>query len=307
MTRARTSPSKQIRLDDWNLLRSFVAVVETGSLTRAARELRMTQPSVGRHIRELERVTGETLFDRLPGGLAPTARARGLFATLGGMRDLARKAEGLVGTSAEKIAGIVRITTSEAFGTHVLPQMLTPLLQAEPQLEIELQVSQEMANLLRRDADIAVRFLRPDQNDVIAKRVGRVELGMFATSEYLARHGEPASFADAAAHLLIGPDRRNSDLQLTARGISIPPSTRFRFRTDAVLVRLAAVEAGMGIGPCLVPIAAARPQLRRVLTAGFAFPLEIWLCGHDDLRRSARLRRVYDFLDTRLTAQFAAS
>ncbi len=307
MARARSSSPRTIRLDDWNLLRSFVAVVETGTLTRAAVELRMTQPSVGRHIRALERVTGETLFDRLPAGLAPTSRARALYATLGPMRDLARKAEGFVGMTAERVTGVVRITTSEAFGYHILPPMLTPLMQAEPLLEIELQVSQEMANLLRRDADIAVRFVRPDQDEVIAKRVGRIELGMFATVDYIARCGAPRSLAESNGHVMIGPDQRDSNHELRAAGIRIPASARFRFRTDAVLVRLAAIEAGMGIGPCLVPVAAARPHLRRVLAAEFSLPLEIWLCGHDDLKRSTRLRRVFDFLDTHLTAQFAAS
>lgn len=302
MKQPATTPSVVPSLTDWNLLRSFVAVVETGSLSQAAARLGLTQPSVSRHMRELERLLGETLFDRRPSGLVPTARAQALFEVAGGMQALARRAEDAFDATSERISGVVRVTTSEAFGVHVLPAWLALLMQAEPELELELHVTQETENLLRRDADIAVRFVRPEQAGVIAKRVGRVEIGMFASADYLTRHGEPRSLEESARHSLIGPDR------LPARANPIASAAaagaRFRLRTDSALARLSCIEAGMGIGPALVPLAVARPNLRRVLAAQLTFPLEIWLCSHDDLRRSARIRRVFDFLDEKLSARF---
>lgn len=301
------SPSS---LTDWNLLRSLVAVVETGSLSRAATRLGVTQPSVSRHMRELERSLGETLFDRRPTGLVPTTRALSLYEVARGMEELARRAEDSLASVSERIAGTVRITTSEAFGAHVLPDWLTTLLLEETELEIELRVSQRTENLIRRDADIAVRFVRPEQDGVIAKRVGQVRLGLFANTSYLARFGEPASVDDLANHLIIGVEK------------SPPPATQYtpimtpigslaasvklsRFRTDSVLARLAAVEVGMGIGPVLEHLAQVRPHLRRVLAEQITFPaMDIWLCGHEDLRRSARIRRVYDFLEEKLSAAF---
>ena len=316
-------------LTDWTLLRSFLAVVETASLSRAATRLGLTQPSVSRHMRELEALLGETLFDRRPSGLVPTSRAQSLYEVARGMEVLARRAEESFGDAEENITGVVRVATSEAFGVHVLPMWLTSLLEDERELEIELHVSQRTENLIRRDADIAVRFVRPEQDGVIAKRVGQVRLGLFASKAYLARFGVPASLEDLAGHLVVGVDKQLSTHGAASGGTHGPasggtpgpasgaaqvtgpmgsmanPQTRTRFRTDSVLARLAAVEAGMGIGPVLTPLAEARPHLQQVLVDQLRFPaMDIWLCGHDDLRRSARIRRVYDFLDVKLSASF---
>ncbi len=302
------SPSS---LTDWNLLRSFIAVVETGSLSRAATRLGVTQPSVSRHMRELERLLGETLFDRRPTGLAPTTRAQSLYEVAGGIEALVRRAEDNFASVTDRVVGTVRITTSEAFGVHVLPPWLTALLAEETELEIELRVSQRTENLIRRDADIAVRFVRPEQDGVIAKRVGQVRLGLFASDSYLARSGEPASLDDLANHLTIGVERNAQSAIQPATTIANPmgslanSANLSRLRTDSVLARLAAVEAGMGIGPILEPLAAARPLLKRVLAEHVTFPaMDIWLCSHEDLRRSARIRRVYDFLEEKLSAAF---
>lgn len=291
-----------LMLNDWNLLRSFVAVVETGSLSQAAAQLKITQPSISRHMRELERLLGETLFDRRPSGVVALGRAMALYDTVRGMQDLARKAEGLMGDAPERIAGLVRVTTSVPFAVHVLPPWLADLMHAEPELEIELRATQEIENLLRRDADIAVRFARPIQEGVIAQRVGQVFVGLYVSTEYRARRGVPATLRESMSHLLIGGDDIPSNIGPS--GMQLPRDIRFRFRTESELVRLAAVEAGMGIGPILVNVAQARLNLQRVLADEVNIPLEIWLCGHDDLRRSARIRRVYDHLCERLVDAF---
>lgn len=289
-------------LTDWNLLRSFVAVVETGSLSQAAAKLNITQPSISRHMRELERLLGETLFDRRPSGMVTLGRAMTLYDMVRGMQELAHKAEGLMGNAPQRIAGLVRITTSAPFAVHVLPPWLASLMQAEPELEIELRATPEIENLLRRDADIAVRFARPIQQGVIAQRVGVAAVGLYVSTEYRARCGVPTTLKESMSHLLIGGGDvlnriRPSDVQL-------PPEINFRFRTDSELARLTAIEAGMGIGPILVNIAESRPNLHRILKDEMNIPLEIWLCGHDDLRRSARIRRVFDYLCEKLVAQF---
>jgi DNA-binding transcriptional LysR family regulator len=289
-------------LNDWNLLRSFVAVVETGSLSQAAAQLDITQPSISRHMRELERLLGETLFDRRPSGMVAQGRALALYDTVRGMQDLARRAEGLMGDVPERIAGLVRITTSVPFAVHVLPPWLTGLMHAQPELQIELRATQEIENLLRRDADIAVRFARPVQEGVIAQRVGQVFVGLYVSTAYAASHGVPATLPQAMSHLLIGGG--DIPTRMGPSGVQLPRDINFRFRTESELARLAAVEAGMGIGPVLVNIAQTQPDLRRVLADQVSIPLEIWLCGHDDLRRSARIRRVYDYLCERLMAQF---
>lgn len=160
-----------------------------------------------RHMRELERLLGETLFDRRSTGLVPTARAQSLYEVAGGIEELVRRAEDSFASVTDRIAGTVRITTSEAFGVHVLPQWLATLLAEESELEIKLRVSQRTENLIRRDADIAVRFVRPEQDGVIAKRVGQVRLGLFANDSYLARLGNLTVFDDLADHLIIGVEK----------------------------------------------------------------------------------------------------
>jgi DNA-binding transcriptional LysR family regulator len=292
-------------LNDWNLLRSFVAVVETGSLSQAAAQLDITQPSISRHMRELERLLGETLFDRRPSGMVASERALALYKTVRGMQDLARQAEGLMGDAPQGIAGLVRITTSVPFAVHVLPPWLASLMHEEPELEIELRATQEIENLLRRDADIAVRFARPIQDGVIAQRVGVVFVGLYVSSEYRERYGVPTTLQEAMSHLLIGGG--DIPTRMGPSGAQLPRDINFRFRTESELARLTAVEAGMGVGPVLVNLAQTRPNLHRVLADQVSIPLEIWLCGHDDLRRSARIRRVYDYLGERLIAQFGGA
>ncbi len=292
-------------LNDWNLLRSFVAVVETGSLSQAAARLNITQPSISRHMRELERLLGETLFERRPSGMVTLGRAMTLYDTVRGMQELAHKAQGLMGNAPQRIAGLVRITTSVPFAVHVLPPWLAGLMQAEPDLEIELRATSEIENLLRRDADIAVRFLRPIQEGVIAQRVGVAAVGVYVSTEYRERCGVPKTLQEAMTHLLIG----GGDIlnRINPSDMRLPPEINFRFRTDSELARLTAIEAGMGIGPVLVNIAESRPNLHRILNDEVNIPLEIWLCGHDDLRRSARIRRVFDYLCDRLIAEFGGN
>lgn len=302
---SQAPPPRAALLNDWNLLRSLVAVVETGSLGQAAARLNVTQPSISRHMRELERLLGETLFDRRPSGMVASVRALALYNTVRGMHDLAQQAEGLIGDAPERVQGLVRITTSQIFAVHVLPAWLAPLMHDEPGLEIELRATPEIENLLRRDADIAVRFARPVQEGVIARRIGQVFVGLYVSSEYRARYGVPTSLAEAAQHLLIGGD--NITTHIGPDGVQLPGDIHFRLRTDSELARLTAVEAGLGVGPVQVHLAHLRPNLQRVLTDQVNIPLELWLCGHDDLRRSARIRRVFDYLGERLQAEFGAA
>jgi DNA-binding transcriptional LysR family regulator len=294
------------KLNDWNLLRSFVAVYETGTLTEAAKRLGTTQPSVGRHLRELEAEVGETLFVRLPGTLKPTERASALFTAALAMRNSAREAQRIFIEGGDQVVGVVRVAASEAYGYQVLPAMLMPLLNAQPELEIELSVSNLTDNLLRRDADIAVRFFRPEQDDVIALKVGETELGLYAHEDYIDRFGEPVDFALAKASVVAGSDRVPIRLADSVHGETRNVNVRFRFRTDFVLAREAAVHTGFALGMIFVDIAPQFPKLRRVLADRVGLKQEVWLCAHEELNRSARMRFVWDRLAEALKARYKA-
>jgi DNA-binding transcriptional LysR family regulator len=299
----RAGPS----LDDWNLLRSFIAVYETGTLTEAARRLGTTQPSVGRHVRELEGSLGEALFARLPGRLRPTERAHALHNVVAAMRASVLEAERLFADAREVLVGCVRVAASEVYATHVIAPILARLLAEQPELEIELSVSNRADNLLRRDADIAVRFFRPEQDDVIATHVGHTELGLFAHEDYLACHGEPNGFELPAQAFVAGFDRETVPLGPLMRGATSGQPIRFRLRTDAILARYAAVETGLGVGAYLVDVAAERPGLKRIMAEQFGQPQEVWLCAHPELRRSASMRFVWSRLEVALRARLKSA
>jgi DNA-binding transcriptional LysR family regulator len=294
------------RLADWNLLRSFAAIHETGTLSAAALRLGTTQPSMGRHLRELERQLGETLFVRLPGRLQPTARADALFETTLAMRQAARDAEGLFSGGHERVAGVVRVAVSEAYAYHVLPRLLMPLLREHAGLEVELAVSNRTDNLLRRDADIAVRFFRPPQPELIARKVGDTELGLYVHQDYIARHGLPTSLSLPEGAVAAGFDREPFDLSRALPGGPPQAPLRFRLRSDSVMAREAAVDCGLAMGMYFTDIAVHRPGLQRVLADQVRLPQAVWLCAHDELRRSSRMRRVWDCLDQGLQAHLAA-
>jgi DNA-binding transcriptional LysR family regulator len=297
---ARSGPA----LDDWNLLRSFIAIYETGTLTEAAARLKTTQPSMGRHLRVLEDSLNEPLFIRLPGRLKPTDRADILFEALIGMRHAVRDAESNFSSTSASVTGVVRLAVSEAYGYHVIPAILVPLLEKNIDLEIELSVSNQTDNLLRRDADIAVRFFRPQQESLIAVKVGETELGLYAHEDYLARHGVPTDVELEASGVLAGNDREPLQLNGVVQGPAPKAPVKFRFRTDFVLAREAAILSGSAISMMFVDIAKERPQLKRVLAKRISLKQEVWLCAHEELRRSARMRYVWEHLESALRLRF---
>jgi DNA-binding transcriptional LysR family regulator len=175
-----------------------------------------------------------------------------------------------------------------------------------PGLEIALSVSNRADNLLRRDADIAVRLFRPEQDDLVAVHVGNTELGLYAHVSYLQRFGEPAGFGVPEEAFVAGFDRETAPIGPFMKQPAPAFQVRFRLRTDAMLSRHAAVETGCGIGVFLADVAAERPGLRRVLAGQFGQPQQVWLCAHAELRRSASMRVVWQRLASRLRARLAA-
>ncbi len=296
----------------WDLHRSFLAVLRQGSLSAAARALGLTQPTIGRHIQALEQAFGFALFTRSQHGLAPTDAAlelRSFAETLEATAAaLLRAASGQAGAGqGAEVRGSVRITASEIVGAEVLPAILADLRQAHPALVVELVLSNRTEDLLRRDADIAVRMHRPTQAALLIHPIGTVVLGLHAHPRYLDRCGHPASLDDLRAHSIIGFD------QETAFTRSLPVPGRalhrglFALRTDSDLAQLAAIRAGFGIGVCQLQLARAPVSLVRVLPDALSLELGIWLAMHEDLRTSRRCRVTFDALAAGLAAYVRAA
>ncbi|SHG37343.1 LysR family transcriptional regulator [Massilia sp. CF038] len=280
----------------WDLYRSFLAVLDAGSLSAAARELGLAQPTLGRHIDALESSIGYALFVRSQLGYLPTEQAlllkpyaQSLAATAAA---LLRAASG----DSDRPRGTVRVTASEAVGCEVLPPILAQLHEHYPELQIELALSNRPQDLLRREADIAVRMVRPAQDALVARRVGPIELGLFAHRSYLARRGTPATLAELQQHSLIGFDHENAFIRSVKHHLGDLTRSMFALRSDSDLAQLAAIRAGFGIGICQAGIARRTPELVRVLPEALSIELDTWLAMHEDLRNSKRCSVVFSAL-----------
>lgn len=283
---------------DWEDLRAFLAVLREGSLSAAAKALNVTQPTVRRRLIALEQSVGGALFTRSPTGLTPTDSARGLGAYAEAMAVAADAFARTASADSGAVHGVVRITASDVMGAEVLPPILADLREAHPGLVLELNLSNRTEDLLRQEADLAVRMFRPAQAAIVAKRVGVVNLGLFAHKSYLQRHGTPQSVEDLADFALIGPDRETHYLGLLGFNLR---REMFAFRTDSQLAQLAAIRAGIGVGVCQVALGRRDPDLTHVLPNGFVYGLETWIAMHEDLRRVGRVRATFDYLVQALT------
>jgi DNA-binding transcriptional LysR family regulator len=286
---------------NWDLYRSFLGVMRHRSLSAAARVLGLTQPTIGRHINELETLLKVALFTRSPHGLYPTQTARDLAAHAETMESAARAFARAATGEAAAAEGAVRLTASNFIGAEVLPRMLARFREREPHIAIELILSDRVQDLSRRDADIAVRMTRPTQKALVAKRLGKVRIGLYAHRDYLVRHGTPRSVEDLAHHALIGFDRDTSSIRTLT---SIYPISRdlFALRCDDSHVQMNALRAGFGIGGCQAGVAARDADLVPVLPGAIEFFLDMWLVMHEDLRATRRVRLLYDHLATELKA-----
>jgi DNA-binding transcriptional LysR family regulator len=286
----------------WDLYRTFNAVLREGSLSGAARALGLTQPSIARHIDALEQAVGASLFLRTPRGLSPTDAALELkpFAELLAATSAAflRTTEGRAG----EVSGTVRISTSEVVGVEHMPRILARLRREYPQLAIELVLSNAVDDLLQRKADIAIRMVQPEQQALVAKHIGAFPIGLHAHRDYLAWRGMPAAMEDLRDHDLIGYDVETPAIRPLVQRYPMLNRAGLALRVDSDIAQLAAIRSGFGIGICQVPIAAADPDLVRILPKAFQMDLQTWVVMHEDLRTSARCRVVFDFLVEHLGA-----
>jgi DNA-binding transcriptional LysR family regulator len=290
---------------DWSTLRDFLAVAETGSLSAAARQLRVSQPTLSRRMAALEQRLGAELFQRTSRGLDLSEIGE---AILGPVRQMEREARGVevaATGSSRSLSGPVRITATEGLAIDWLTPELARFQAAHPDIEIRFLIRNTKLNLLEREADIAVRLGRPRQADLLARRVGELAYGLYGSRAYLERVGRPLERAELAGHraVVFDEELRHSDLgRWLEAGLD---GARVVYRANSLQAQLAAIRAGYGLGGQAPFIASRRPELERVLP-DVGLLLDIWLVTHPGLRRSARMRAVYDFLVERFAAERAA-
>jgi DNA-binding transcriptional LysR family regulator len=270
----------------WDFYRTFLEVLREGSLSGAARSLGLTQPTVGRHVDALEEALGYALFIRTQQGLSPTQQALALRPYAEALESTSMALLRAASSQESGVRGTIRITASDVITVEVLPAIITELHAAYPELTIELMPSNRIEDLLQREADIAVRMQRPSQGVLIARRIGDIELGMYAHKDYLARRGKPVRIDDLAGHALIGFDKETAFIRSMKTQLPEVRRELLALRTDSDLASLAMLRAGFGIGFCQIGLARRNPDLVRLFPKRISLKLDTWLAMHEDLREN---------------------
>jgi len=278
----------------WDHYRSFLAVLEEGSLSAAARTLGLTQPTVGRHIEALEALFGTSLFLRSQQGLLPTDTALAMQPQAEAMAATSATLGRIASGAQHHVQGSVRISANDIIAIEILPPILAALQDKHPELVLELSLSDKVEDLLRHQADIAVRMVPPHQGNLVSQRIGVIQLGFHAHRAYLARHGTPDVLGDLHHHRLIGFDRQLAYIRdILARRPDLA-QIRFAFRCDSNVAQLAAIRAQLGIGMCQTALAKRHPDLVEVLPGQLNINLDTYVVMHENLRHSPRCRVTFD-------------
>lgn len=281
---------------DWQLIPSFLAARQHGSLLAAGRALGISQPTVGRHLTQLEKQLGTPLFERTSRGLIPTAAAVRLADAArvmeAGALTLMRGAQ----RGQTALEGTVRISASQPMACYVLPKLLAKLRVEHPGIQIELVVTNAISDLHRREADVAIRMVRPTQPSLVARRVGQVAVVACAHRDYLARKGVPREPTDLLQHELVGNDHVHEIGQgFAAMGHPVGPE-QFALRTDDLIAYWAAVRAGLGIGFVADYLLREDADVVKLLPTLTLPVVPVWLVVHREIRTSRRMRAVVDLL-----------
>jgi DNA-binding transcriptional LysR family regulator len=281
---------------DWNQLKAFLETAETGSLSAAARKLGLTQPTLSRQVAAIEQQMGVTLFERVGKAMALTPTGLDLLEHARAM-GAAAEALGLAASGRSlAVGGVVSVSATDMVAAHLLPPLVQQLREKEPGIAIEVISSDALSDLLRREADIAIRHVKPEQPDLIARLIREATAHFYASEDWVKLHGHPRRAEEAAALPFVGSDRSGRFLSFM-RQQGLPLSeTNFSCYCDHSTAHWALVRQGMGIGAMMDEIARHTPGIVRVLDEVPALRFPIWLVTHRELRTSRRIRVVFEAL-----------
>ncbi len=283
---------------DWDKLRIFHAVADAGSLTHAGDTLHLSQSAVSRQIRALEESLNVTLFHRHARGLILTEQGELLFEATTAMVKRLDATAARIRDSEDEVFGELRVTTTTGFGTLWLAPRLTKLFAKYPGLKIDLMLEERVLDLPMREADVAIRMKEPSQADLIRRRLMNIKMRLYASPEYLAQNGTPASMADFSQHRLIcqhaGTAQVAAGALLVAELMSHDiPST---FTVNNYFGVLQGVLNHLGIGVLPDYITEDFPHLVRVLPDTESSEVPVFLAYPEELRQSKRVAAFRDFV-----------
>jgi DNA-binding transcriptional LysR family regulator len=289
---------------DWDKLRIFHAVAEAGSLTHAGETLHLSQSAVSRQIRALEESLDTTLFRRHARGLILTEQGELLHEAT---RSMARRLDATaarIRDSEDEIFGDLRVTTTMGFGTLWLAPRLPRLFERYPNLKLELMLEERILDLPMREADVAIRMKEPSQADLIRRRLMEVHIRLYASPDYIARHGMPAAPEDLAAHRLITQSPQSHQVRAGADFVQpflqSHPSTALTVNNYFGILQ--AVLHGIGVGSLPDYVTHDFPHLVQVLPGSQSAPIPVYLAYVEELRHSKRVCAFRDFVLEEITS-----
>jgi DNA-binding transcriptional LysR family regulator len=281
---------------DWNQARAFLVTAEEGSLSAAARALGLTQPTLSRQVSGLEAALGLTLFERTPRALLLTQAGTEVLAHFRSMGDAANRISLTATGQSQAITGHVVIAATNMMATHYLPPILKKIQAKAPELTIEINASNELSDLRRREADIAIRHVRPQDENLFAKRLRDTTAKLYASTDYLNEAGRPSTLDDLARMQFVGFDNPELRLGLMAsRGVHLT-TANFNFLTSSGTLSVALIRQGLGIGILPVDVGDADPELENPCSAFDPITIETWLVAHRELKTNPSIRLVFDLL-----------
>lgn len=281
---------------DWNQLKAFLETAETGSLSAAARKLGLTQPTLSRQVAAIEQRMGVTLFERVGKSMALTPTGLDLLEHARAMGAAAEALRLAATGRSQAVGGVVSVSATDMVAAHLLPPLVQQLREQEPGIAIEVISSNALSDLLRREADIAIRHVKTEQPDLIARLIREATACFYASEDWVRLHGHPRSPEDAADLPFVGSDRSGHYLAyLRQHGLPLGEAN-FSAYADHAMAQWALVRQGMGIGAMMDEIARDTPGMVRVLDDVPPVRFPIWLVTHRELRTSRRIRVVFEAL-----------
>ena len=281
---------------DWNQLKAFLHTAEAGSLSAAARKLGLTQPTLSRQVAAIERHMGVTLFERVGKAMVLTTTGLDLLEHARAM-GTAAEALGLVASGrSQAVGGVVTVSATDAIAAYLLPPILQRLRAQEPSIAVEVIASNALSDLLRREADIAIRHVQPEQPDLIARLVRQAQASFYASEAWVRTHGHPRTADDATRATFVGSDRNGQYIAyLRHHGLHVGEH-QFSCYADQTALHWELVRQGLGIGATMDEIARQTPGMVRVLDDVPPLRFPLWLVSHRELRTARRIRVVFEAL-----------
>ena len=290
---------------DWNAFRFVVAVAETGSLSGAARQLKVSQPTVGRKISELEQQLNVRLFDKLFNGYSLTSAGQSILELCLDMQSNALGIERLVAGQDQDLSGRIRLSTTEGLGTYWLIPKLYEWRADHPNIEIDMVIGTSMLDLIRREADIALRLGNPGSDDLIGRKLGHIAFGLYGSQSYFQAHGTPNGPADLAEHRIVESSGILLNVNQARKLRELAGESTVSIHCNHLPAQIAATAAGLGLSAMPCYVGDNTEDFRRVLRDDFNVAIDLWLLTHRDLRSTARIRAMLSFLAAKVREEEA--